>query len=111
MTDPNNRRISATPEADRFWELAIAVNAAFKGLLGSMGEIRSCLRARSASRRGCGSAARLASGPVATLAKLASPLVVSGDTVVIPDKIVAVAQGRIGPRRILREPDPKQIDS
>jgi hypothetical protein len=93
-----------------FWELALAVNAAFKGLLGSMGESgHVCARARSIARRidpDTGwDAVR------ATLAGLVGDRIDEGDTIVIPDKIVAAAQGRLGPGRILRDPDPKTVDA
>jgi hypothetical protein len=109
MTASGAQPSSPGSEADRFWELAIAVNAAFKGLLGSMGESgHVCARVLPV-------VAEIDLRPdwpavIETLAELAAPLAVSGDTIVVPDKIVAVAQGRIGPGRILREPDPKQID-
>lgn len=100
---------STQQEPDRFWELAIAVNAAFKGLLGSMGE----------SGHVCARTVPITveldlrcdwQSTVELLAKLAAPSITQGDTIVIPDKIVAIAQGRVGPARMLRDPDPKQID-
>jgi hypothetical protein len=96
---------SSTPDP-RFWELALAVNAAFKGLLGSMGQSgHVCARTRSVERK-----LDLSVGwerVRAALVQLADGLLDDGDIIVIPDKIVAVAQGRIAPRRILRDPDPK----
>lgn len=109
MTDSGSQNGPFVHEADRFWELAIAVNAAFKGLLGSMGESgHVCARAIPIT-------AELDLHPdwpriAELLAQLAAPVVAAGDTVVVPDKVVAVAQGRLGPGRILRDPDPKQID-
>ena len=94
---------------ERFWELALAVNAAFKGLLGSMGQSgHVCSRTRSIERF-----LDLTVGWNAVQTKLAGLLdghVDDGDTVVVPDKIVAAAQNRLGPTRILNDPDPKTID-
>lgn len=92
------------------WEIAIATNAALKGLLGAMGQ----------SGHVCREAI-----PVSVLLDLHSghesvteqilaavtPLVRPGDTIVVAEKVVAVAQGRIGPARILTEPDPKTISA
>ena len=91
------------------WDLALAVNAAFKGLLGSMGQSgHVCCRTRSFERH-----LELTAGWQATCSTLVDLIlgqIDDGDIVVIPDKICAAAQGRIGPRSILRDPDPKTID-
>ncbi|CAN7290287.1 hypothetical protein LJR230_001335 [Trinickia sp. LjRoot230] len=91
------------------WDLALAVNAAFKGLLGSMGQSgHVCSRTQAIERR-----LDLSIGWADTCDALADLLLGhldSGDIVVVPDKICAVAQGRLGPGRILRSPDPKTID-
>jgi hypothetical protein len=92
----------------RFWELAIATNAAFKGLLGSLGQSGHVC----ASTRALVKSLNIEIGWTALcalLAKLVDGLVDDGDTIVIADKLVAVAQGRIGPARVLSEPDPKTI--
>ncbi|WP_431783451.1 hypothetical protein [Streptomyces chumphonensis] len=101
MTDRNER-------PDWFWELAVATNAAFKGLLGSMGE----------SGHICASV-EPAPGEVDTeagwtptvnrLSELAGPHLVEGDVVVVADKVVAAGLGRVGPRAVLAEPDPKTV--
>jgi hypothetical protein len=92
-----------------YWELAIAVNAAFKGLLGSMGESgHVCARTRHVERH-----LDLDERWEVVCRRIAGILLEQlddGDTVVVPDKIVAAAQGRIGPRSVLHDPDPKTID-
>jgi len=94
----------------RFWELAIATNAAFKGLLGSMGQSgHVCASTRAIEKR-----LDLEmdwTDLCAYLAVLINGLVDEGDTIVIADKVVAVAQGRLGPGKILTEPDPKTISA
>lgn len=93
----------------RFWELALAVNAAFKGLLGSLGQSgHVCARTRFIERtmdlkKGW-------DGVCLDIAQLLQGHLDDGDIVVVADKVVAAAQGRIGPRRILENPDPKTID-
>ncbi|MDR7303523.1 coenzyme F420-0:L-glutamate ligase [Haloactinomyces albus] len=94
--------------SDEYWEIAIAVNAAFKGILGSMGE----------SGHICGSVESpsaqldLESGwpHVRTeLVELAAPLLEDGDVLVVADKVVAASLGRTADRRVLTDPDPKMI--
>jgi hypothetical protein len=91
-----------------FWELAIAVNAAFKGLLGSQGE----------SGHICASVTAVAielnldngwQSLVDQFTNAVSGTATDGDVVVVADAVVAAAQRRLAPRGILSEPDPKQI--
>jgi hypothetical protein len=92
------------------WEIAIAVNAVVKGLLGSMGQSgHVCQRTipvacwydtSSGYASLCDQIARSVEGHVQ-----------SGDIVVVADKIVGLAQGRIGPAEILTSPDPKTVDA
>lgn len=95
--------------SDEFWEIAISVNAAFKGLLGSMGQ----------SGHICRSTVPVAAhldveqGWPATATAISTTLqgkVRAGDVVVVADKPIAAALRRIGPRAVLHEPDPKTID-
>lgn len=91
-----------------FWELAIAVNAAIKGILGSMGQ----------SGNICGQAYGVP-GEIevgrgwpevrSQLVELAASHLRDGDVMVVPDKVIAAALGRLGPRRLLLEPDPKTV--
>jgi hypothetical protein len=101
LSDPGDR-----PEW--FWELAVAMNAAVKGLLGSMGE----------SGHICASVDPVVgyvetSGgwaqTLATLVERTAPEVRPGDVVVVADKVVAAGLGRVGPRAVLHEPDPKTV--
>jgi len=102
MTDTSDKR----PEW--FWELALAVNAAFKGLLGSEGQ----------SGHICGRTIPVAielpaeEGWTAVSSKIAAALkdvVHDGDVVVLAEKLVAAALGRIGPREVILAPDPKTL--
>lgn len=106
--------VCVTPEEgegqrpDWFWELAIAVNAAFKGLLGSMGESGHIC----ASTEAVEGEVDTTSGWEAALRQLCglvSSSVQDGDVVVVADKVVSAALGRTGPRQILIEPDPKTV--
>ncbi|MBS2964825.1 hypothetical protein KGA66_17340 [Actinocrinis puniceicyclus] len=93
---------------DWFWELAIAVNAAFKGLLGSMGESGHIC----ASTEAVEGEVDVDAGWEAALARLCALTglaVHDGDVVVVADKVVSAALGRIGPRGVLAEPDPKTV--
>lgn len=106
------RTLSADRDEDeRFWQLALAVNAAFKGLLGSMNQ----------SGHICASVApmkihlELESGWDAVLGRIVHQLglmrIDDGDVIVVADKVLAVALGRIAPRALLESPDPKTVDS
>ena len=96
--------------SDEFWELALAVNAAFKGLLGSMGQsghicarvipIETALDLALGWESVCAQASEAVAGTVRR-----------GDVVVIAEKVVAAAQGRLAPRRLLLDPDPKTVDA
>lgn len=94
---------------DRFWELSLAINAAFKGLLGSMGQSgHICNHTTHISH-----ILDLSVGWTQTIQNLVDLIlakgVEAGDVIVIPDKIVAVSQKRIGPRTMITDPDPKKI--
>ena len=93
---------------DYFWEIAVAVNAAFKGLLGSMNESgHICARAQPVHVR-----LELESGWTSLVEQCAAALdqkIESGDVVVIAEKVVAAAERRLGPRAILYDPDPKTV--
>ena len=95
---------------DLFWQLALAVNAAFKGLLGSTGESgHICARTLSTCRE-----MDLSKGWDSLMDQLISALppgTSRGDVVVIPDKIVAVSLSRLGPRSVISDPDPKTVDA
>jgi len=93
---------------DEFWEIAIAVNAAFKGLLASNGQSgHICAKTEPVRVELIESR-----GWAATMDEIASALagrIRSGDVVVVADKVVAAAQGRVAPRALLLSPDPKTI--
>lgn len=95
---------------DEFWELAVAVNAAFKGLLGSMGESgHICARVETPQRwleldRGW-------DGLRADLIELSTEHLEDGDVVVVADKVIALSLGRITGRSVLLEPDPKTVSA
>src|SRR5688500_10591891 len=95
---------------DSFWQLALAVNAAFKGLLGSTGESgHICARTLFTSKE-----LDLTTGWNSLMDQLISALpsdTFNGDIIVIPDKIVAVSLNRIGPRSIISDPDPKTVNA
>ena len=91
-----------------FWELAIACNAAIKGLLGAGGQ------SGHICRRTVPVAVPLAveDGWPSVLSQMAGALegiVRDGDVVVIAEKVVAAALNRLGPREVLLNPDPKTV--
>jgi F420-0:gamma-glutamyl ligase len=96
---------------DRIWQLAIAVNAAFKGLLGYEGESgHVCARTIAVQvplhpERGTSSLWEEISVAVCDVD------LADGDTVVLPDKIIAIGEGRTGPRSLLDDNDPKRLDA
>src|SRR5262249_1448718 len=99
-----------TLHSNEFWEIAIAANAAFKGLLASSGQ----------SGHICASVIKVEThfspaegwpAIVTRAAQAVSALVRDGDTVVIAEKVVAAAQNRLAPRRILLDPDPKTVSA
>lgn len=94
--------------SEEFWEVALAVNAAFKGLLASQGQSgHICAKTIPVSVE-----LPVESGwpaVVATIVQALEGKIRNGDVVVVADKVVAAAQGRIGPREVLLEPDPKTI--
>lgn len=93
---------------DWFWEIAVAVNATFKGLLASQGQSgHICKRTIPISqhlsvRSGWPSVTQAICGSLERTLQ-------NGDVVVVAEKIVAAALNRIGPRAVLHEPDPKTI--
>jgi hypothetical protein len=93
-----------------FWQLALAVNAAFKGLLGASGQSgHICSRVIPVAVD-----LDLNAGWESVRAQIAMSLpneTSSGDVVVVADKIVAVALGRLAPRAIIRNPDPKTVSA
>lgn len=95
-------------ENSSFWELALATNAAFKGLLGSMGQ----------SGHICSSAEGVDvyvdtgggwENAQDIIAKSLDGSIRDGDVIVVAEKVVAASQNRIGPREILLDPDPKTV--
>lgn len=92
------------------WDIAVAVNAALKGLLGSMGQ------SGHVCREAIGVTVHLdtQTGYTDLLAQITDAVrgrVLDGDTVVVAEKLVAAAQGRLGPAEILTSPDPKTVDA
>src|SRR5437870_11736745 len=93
---------------DWFWEIAIAVNAAFKGLLASQGQSgHICKRTLPVAlqlpvKSGWPSVSDAICTSVAAVIQ-------NGDVIVVAEKVVAAALNRIGPRAVLHEPDPKTI--
>ena len=92
------------------WEIAIAVNAAFKGLLGALGQSGHVCQSATGIERMIDTSAGY-SAVVAQISAAVSGKVEPGDTVVVADKVMSLAQGRIGPAQILTEPDPKTVDA
>jgi len=98
----------ADERPDWFWELALAVNAAFKGLLGASGQ----------SGHICQKTIPIV---ISLLVEDGWPSVIShisealkdkiqeGDVLVIAEKVVAAALNRLGPREVLLNPDPKTV--
>lgn len=93
---------------DAFWELALATNAAFKGLLGAMGQ-SGHICARTIPLEGRLPLDEGWEAIAGRLAAQAAPALRDGDVLVVAEKVVAAAQGRLGPRSILLDPDPKTI--
>jgi hypothetical protein len=92
------------------WEIAVAVNAALKGLLGAMGQ------SGHVCREAIAVTVRLDTGRgypdlLAQITAAVRDTVVDGDTVVVAEKLVAAAQGRLGPAEVLTSPDPKTVDA
>lgn len=91
-----------------YWQLALAVNAAFKGLLGASGQSgHICSRVIPVPI-----SLDLGKGWESVCEQIANSLPAgtsSGDVVVIADKIVAVSLGRLAPDAIITNPDPKTI--
>jgi hypothetical protein len=92
------------------WEIAVAVNAVVKGLLGAMGQSGHVCReaipveVRLDTERGYDD---LVGQITAAVREMVRP----GDTVVVAEKPVAAAQGRLGPAEVLTAPDPKTVDA
>jgi len=92
------------------WEIAVAVNAAIKGMLGAMGQ------SGHVCRRATGVEVRLDTdrGYDDLLDQVTAAVrdrVRGGDTVVVAEKLLAAAQGRLGPAEVLTSPDPKAVDA
>jgi hypothetical protein len=92
------------------WEIAIAVNAMVKGMLGAMGQ------SGHVCRRTIPLAVplNLACGFLSLTNQVTDAVngeILDGDIVVVADKVVGVAQGRTGPAEILSTPDPKTVDA
>lgn len=96
--------------SDEFWEIAIAVNAALKGLLGHLGQ----------SGHVCQRTAPIVQwldtqhGTAGFVASCANAIraagVIDGDVVVVAEKPLALAQGRVAPRTVFEGLDPKKLD-
>jgi len=98
--------MTAADRPDWYWELALAVNAAFKGMLGALGESGHIC----ASAHGCTVSLDTDNGFESLMTQVAqavAELVGDGDVVVVADKVVAAALRRIAPRALLTNPDPK----
>ena len=93
---------------DWFWELAIATNAAVKGLLGSMNQ-SGHICARVTEVEGLLDVQSGQDSLVGQIVDRLNDVVSDGDVVVLAEKIFAAAQGRIGPRSVLLSPDPKTV--
>lgn len=93
---------------DWYWEIAIATNAVVKGMFGAQGESgHICARTlpwelQVDCTHGLNAVVRRLSATFANELE-------DGDVVVIADKVVAACLDRIGPRRILTDPDPKTV--
>lgn len=96
--------------SSEFWELALAINAAFKGLLAASGQSGHICKIASPVSLEIDTSNGWSSVMECIVSRLAG-LPAHGDTVVVADKVVAAALGRIGPREILLEPDPKTVDA
>lgn len=99
---------AADERPDWFWELTLAVNAAFKGLLGASGQ----------SGHICKQTIPMVTNllvengwpsVVSATAEAVKGKIQEGDVLVIADKVVAAALNRIGPRELLLMPDPKTV--
>lgn len=98
----------ADERPDWFWELALAVNAAFKGLLGASGQ----------SGHICKQTIPIVinllvengwPSVVSAIAEAVRDRIQEGDVLVIAEKVVAAALNRLGPREVLLMPDPKTV--
>jgi F420-0:gamma-glutamyl ligase len=103
--------MAATVHDDDFWEIALAVNAAVKGLLGSQGQSGHICERTLPLAVELEPERALPALVDAVVDALGSSELRDGDVVVVPDKLFAVAQGRIGPPEILTDPDPKKISA
>jgi hypothetical protein len=109
LTSKKNKKSGkAVAHSQEFWEIAIAVNAAFKGLLASQGQSgHICARVVPIRVE-----FELQKGWHVVLSQIIETLrgqLHSGDVVVLADKVLAAAQGRVAPKSILLEPDPKTV--
>lgn len=96
--------------ATRATALAQAANAVVKGIMGALGESGQVtetvepIAVALAPERGYAALLEQAA------AALAPPAIRDGDVVVISEKVVAIAQGRVFPAQLLEERDPKATD-
>ncbi|MFF9573078.1 hypothetical protein [Streptomyces sp. NPDC014685] len=101
--------VTAEQPAPDGWEIAVAMNAAIKGVLGAMGQsghvCRTAIPVETDLDTGQGYEALLDQATAAV-----RDLLLPGDTVVIADKVLALAQNRIAPAELLTSPDPKTVD-
>lgn len=102
--------MNGDPKEPTGWDIAVAVNAALKGMLGAMGQ------SGHVCREAIAVTVRLDTerGYTDLLQQITDAVrgrVQPGDTVVVAEKLVAAAQGRLGPAEILTSPDPKTVDA
>lgn len=93
---------------DWFWELALAVNAAFKGLLGASGQSGHICRQTVPITKHL-SVEKGWPSVISDITEAIKEKIQVGDVVVIAEKVVAAALNRIGPRELLLNPDPKTV--
>lgn len=108
--DSHSGGFVAASRSDEFWEIAVAVNAAFKGLLGYFGQSGHVCE-RTIPVPGHLDTSRGLDVFLDTCADrlIASGLLDHGDVVVLAEKPLAVAQGRVARRDVLGGADPKRL--
>src|SRR5690606_1360647 len=101
--------VTAEQPAPNGWEIAVAMNAAIKGVLGAMGQsghvCRTAIPVETTLDTDQGYEALIGQATAAV-----RDLVLPGDTVIIADKVLGLAQNRIAPAELLTTPDPKTVD-
>ena len=93
---------------DSLWELALATNAAFKGLLGSLGQSGHICASTEAIQVSLNLETGWRNIQQIIAAEIAEKIQ-DGDVITVAEKVVAASQKRIGPREVLNNPDPKTI--